>query len=159
LCYSSTNHFNLELVASARSIQLISQCSLFCFYYSLCFDFMAQWTTNFQGRKYPVHLRYVFRCIALVHTPDRISKGWCWECSSNLTPNAARASPNVFFINFRFDEHAPVFAHPSYKFEIPDIARAPVGHIIGQVKATDSDDGDHGKVVYTLLNDSYYFSE
>lgn len=59
----------------------------------------------------------------------------------------------------RFDLYKPIFSQSSYKFEIPDVESTYVGMEVGRVKATDQDTGPYGAIMYTLLNDSYYFSE
>ena len=59
----------------------------------------------------------------------------------------------------RFDLHKPKFSQSSYKFEIADIESTYVGMEIGRVKATDQDSGPYGSVMYSLLNDSHYFSK
>lgn len=55
--------------------------------------------------------------------------------------------------------YKPVFSQSSYKFEIVDIENTYVGMEIGRVKATDKDTGPHGSLIYTLVNDSFYFSK
>ena len=48
------------------------------------------------------------------------------------------------------DEFTPEFTESSYRFSMP--VDAPVGYVIGQVLATDTDQGIDGRVVYHLRN-------
>ncbi|XP_067322476.1 LOW QUALITY PROTEIN: protocadherin-16 [Anolis sagrei] len=53
------------------------------------------------------------------------------------------------------DEYDPVFLRPTFNFEIPEGARR--GQSIGQVVATDEDEGPDGVVLYTLTKPSPFF--
>uniref|UniRef100_A0A803TRC8 Cadherin domain-containing protein n=1 Tax=Anolis carolinensis TaxID=28377 RepID=A0A803TRC8_ANOCA len=53
------------------------------------------------------------------------------------------------------DEYDPVFLRPTFSFEIPEGARR--GQSIGQVMATDEDEGPDGVVLYTLTKPSPFF--
>ena len=58
----------------------------------------------------------------------------------------------------RFDIYDPVFTQQTYKFEL-DLSKAVVGYVVGQVQASDNDNGDGGIVVYELVSYSEYFSK
>ena len=53
------------------------------------------------------------------------------------------------------DEYSPVFERTEYSFEIPGNAKN--GTVIGVVRASDSDGGDAGKVVYKMKSKQAYF--
>uniref|UniRef100_A0A913HLF1 Cadherin n=1 Tax=Strongyloides stercoralis TaxID=6248 RepID=A0A913HLF1_STRER len=46
------------------------------------------------------------------------------------------------------DEYSPVFSKSSYTFQLS--TEADVGYIIGTIKATDNDKGNHGKIHYSI---------
>lgn len=54
------------------------------------------------------------------------------------------------------DEYRPVFEQTKYVFSVP--FTADVGTVLGQVSATDKDQGDEGRVMYTLKDPNWYFS-
>ncbi|XP_068026259.1 LOW QUALITY PROTEIN: protocadherin-16 [Melanerpes formicivorus] len=54
------------------------------------------------------------------------------------------------------DEYDPIFLSPSFSFEVPEGAHK--GQSIGQVLATDEDEGADGVVLYSLAKPSPYFA-
>ena len=62
------------------------------------------------------------------------------------------------FFHCRFDIYDPVCTQQTYKFKL-DLSKAVVGYVVGQVQASDNDNGDGGVVVYELVSYSEYFSK
>ena len=80
-------------------------------------------------------------------------------CSFSCSVKAqCYVSNESIFFDCRFDIYDPVFTQQTYKFEL-DLSKAVVGYVVGQVQASDNDNGDGGVVVYELVSYSEYFSK